>query len=250
MRFNKLQLTIILGFYYIDKAKNIEAFTIKFNKYFHLSVSRQTILFALTQFKNINPANNNQALITDDKDFARLWEEYIVFDKIASLKELYKLFKQEKYLNEASNLTDISESNTSLTRNSLVLDVPVEKPLITSGCDKKVYPRLKEVAGNSLCLAEYKCENPLCSITLFTRKDGTATYTEAHHLIPLCYQNDFEYSLDVEANVVSLCPHCHRLLHYGQDKENLLKNLYNDRIARLKKCKLDISYESLLLMYR
>lgn len=250
MRFNKLQLTIILGLYYIDKTKNIETFTVKFNKYFHLSVSRQTILFALTQYKNIDPANNNQSFITDNKEFVALWEEYIVFDKVASLKELYKLFKQEKYLNEADNLTDITELSTASTGSSLILDVPTEKPLITSEYDKNVYPRLKEVADNALCLAKYKCENPLCSIALFTRKDGTTTYTEAHHLLPLCYQKDFDYSLDVEANVVSLCPHCHCLLHYGQDKEILLRNLYNNRINRLKKCKLEISYESLLLMYR
>ena len=250
MRFNKLQLSIILGLYYIDKAKNIETFTVKFNKYFHLSVSRQTILFALTQYKNIDPANNNQLFITDNKEFVSLWEEYIVSDKVASLKELYKLFKQEKYLNEAENLTDISELSTISSGSSLILDVPIEKPFITSRYDKNVYPRLKEVAGNALYLAKYKCENPLCSIALFTSKDGITTYTEAHHLIPLCYQNDFNYSLDVEANVVSLCPHCHSLLHYGQDKEVLLRNLYDNRIDRLKKCKLETSYESLLLMYR
>lgn len=144
----------------------------------------------------------------------------------------------------------IPVSNTILENNLLILDNPTEKPLIISEPDKNIYPRVKEVASNALRLAQYKCENKLCPIKLFTRKDGTTTYTEAHHLIPLCYQNDFDYSLDVEANVVSLCPHCHCLLHYGKDKEFLLKNLYNDRIARLKKCKLEISYEALLLMYR
>ena len=40
-----------------------------------------------------------------------------------------------------------------------------------------------------------------------------------HHLIPLRMQHDFENSLDVVGNIVSICPNCHRLIHYGRDKD-------------------------------
>ena len=36
-------------------------------------------------------------------------------------------------------------------------------------------------------------------------------------LIPMKKQQTFSTSLDVYANVVCLCPVCHRLLHYGLD---------------------------------
>ena len=48
---------------------------------------------------------------------------------------------------------------------------------------------------------------------------------EAHHLIPLRMQHDFENSLDVVGNIVSICPNCHRLIHYGRDKDKKVLEL-------------------------
>ena len=35
-------------------------------------------------------------------------------------------------------------------------------------------------------------------------------YVEAHHLIPMGFQDDFSKSIDVEANIISLCTYCHK----------------------------------------
>lgn len=42
-------------------------------------------------------------------------------------------------------------------------------------------------------------------------------------------------SLDVYANLICLCPICHRLLHYGREDEKrvLLNQIYTDRASRL-----------------
>ena len=85
---------------------------------------------------------------------------------------------------------------------------------------------------------------------LFTRKKDGRNYIEGHHLIPLKYQDEFEYSLDVEANIVSLCPSCHRLLHYGNDYEEKICELFEIRKERLKKCNIYISKERLIEMYQ
>lgn len=251
MTFDKIQLTLVLGLYYIDKSKNIESFTSRFNRYFHLSISTQTILFALAQFKNVDPATN--AKVDDDNDLYQvIWQEFILSDNVTVLKDLYRAFKHEKYLTTVESLddklSDIEIINSALPPK--VDDSPEEKPTMLHSRGAEVYPRLKEVVNNALSLAKYKCENPSCCTQLFTRKDGKTYYTEAHHLIPLCYQNSFDFSLDVEANVVSLCPNCHCLLHYGRDKDKLLKQLYDSRIQRLKMCNLNIAFEDLLLMYR
>lgn len=39
-------------------------------------------------------------------------------------------------------------------------------------------------------------------------------------------------------NIVSLCSHCHNLLHYGrfEDKKPILEKLYNERKEALKEC--------------
>ena len=75
-------------------------------------------------------------------------------------------------------------------------------------------------------------------------------YVEPHHLIPISYQDYFDNSLDVEANIVSLCSNCHNEIHYGQDSGRLIEQLYKKRREELKKAGLDISLEQLLDLYK
>ena len=58
------------------------------------------------------------------------------------------------------------------------------------------------------------CE--LCGTENTFPKDDGRQYFEGHHLVPMKCQGLFRVSLDVPANVVCLCPQCHRLMHYGQ----------------------------------
>lgn len=66
---------------------------------------------------------------------------------------------------------------------------------------------------------------------------------EGHHALPMTYQDKFEHSLDVYANVVCLCPICHRLLHYGvkSEKENVVNKIYFERADRLSASGIEIS---------
>ena len=73
---------------------------------------------------------------------------------------------------------------------------------------------------------------------------------EAHHIIPLSAHEQFEYNLDVDANIVSLCPNCHRKLHFGRDIKIELKKLYDLRKDKLIKSGINISFEKLLDLYR
>lgn len=84
----------------------------------------------------------------------------------------------------------------------------------------------------------------------FMKPDGTP-YLEVHHLIPLSQQADFKYKLDTKANIIPLCPNCHRMLHHGriEDIEPILKKLYEQRIELLRQSGLDISFEKLKSFY-
>lgn len=68
-------------------------------------------------------------------------------------------------------------------------------------------------------------------------------YMEGHHAIPLKMQSKFNNSLDVYANIICLCPICHRLLHYGlcDEKTKILKEIYFSRSDRLYHSGLKIS---------
>ena len=105
-------------------------------------------------------------------------------------------------------------------------------------------------AADALKRASYICEVN-AEDRIFLRKNGKG-YTEPHHLIPISKFKDFNYSLDVMENIVSLCSHCHNLLHYGrfEDKEPILEKLYYERIEALRRCGLDLSLDQLKEYYR
>ena len=105
-------------------------------------------------------------------------------------------------------------------------------------------------AADALKRAHHLCEYDSTDRT-FLRKNGKP-YTEPHHLIPISRYKDFDYSVDVMENIVSLCSHCHNLLHYGrlQDKLPILEKLYNDRKEALSSCGLDITLDDLKEYYK
>lgn len=243
---NDIELILILAFYYIGKERNIEKFTALFNSYFCENLSAQTILYEVSCFRNVNPANNVIGT-SNTSDYQRIWAEYISDDRIEELKELYKDFLSQRFIDAVGFNTRKEQKEINSEFSYEIKDEP--KSLSIS--DEKIVEgasRNHSVIDRALFAAGYKCEGE-CNSELFVRRDGKSNYTEGHHLIPLCFQTIFDFSLDVEANVVSLCPRCHSLLHYGRDKDQLLKLLYQKRIARLKACKIGLSYERLLLYY-
>ena len=154
-------------------------------------------------------------------------------------------FEQEnfKFLQQLQN-SDLKETNYDYTPKP----VEIEEKSVESKT-KYAYPRNKQTSLNALARAEYQCECNRNHET-FLRKNSDKNYTEAHHLIPLEYQEFFlPYSLDVEANIVSLCSNCHNQIHYGQGAKELITKLYELRKSELEKCKIDISIEELLELY-
>ncbi len=110
--------------------------------------------------------------------------------------------------------------------------VPEEKAPEKEYKGKKVPARNKKKAENALARAKYCCE--VGSHETFLRKKNRLPYTEPHHLIPLQYDSQFEYSLDVEANIVSLCSNCHNQLHYGASIEKMIRQLWEQRKDELE----------------
>lgn len=112
----------------------------------------------------------------------------------------------------------------------------------------EIIERNRRVAINALQIADFKCEFD-GKHTTFIRKIQNIPYTEAHHLIPLAYSDLFQYSLDIEENIVSLCSNCHNHIHYGKDAECIIKKLFAERKELLRKAGIVLSEEELLLMY-
>lgn len=115
---------------------------------------------------------------------------------------------------------------------------------------KFYYPRNRNRAKLALSRAEYQCEVD-SNHTTFISKSTQKNYVEAHHLIPFQVQADIDYNLDVTHNIISLCPNCHRKIHFASfdDKKEMLKVLYDKHIIGLKIVHLDIGLDSLYSIY-
>ncbi len=89
----------------------------------------------------------------------------------------------------------------------------------------------------------------------FISSSTSKTFMEAHHLIPISNQILFwdKYNLNIDCieNLVSLCPTCHRAIHYAIEKEKLkiIESLYNKRISSFKKIGLNITLDELIKLY-
>ena len=109
-----------------------------------------------------------------------------------------------------------------------------------------------KLGKNAIIRANYKCafssdDKPH---ETFIKENGKP-YMEIHHLIPIKYQNAFSNKLDTDANLVPLCPLCHKKIHHGNsnDVKKMLVTLYNERKELLAKSGIGISIDKLLEYY-
>lgn len=182
--------------------------------------------------------------------------------------ELYqedKFSKNELHsIREKFGLLDFNElellDDETLIENIKDLKINNDKPLSYNGTPRvklavrtdakgtNSYPRKLNISVNALKMASFKCEADNNHPTFERKKDGNP-YTEPHHLIPLSLYADFQYSLDVEENIISLCSHCHNLLHYGKDIKEVLKKLHDNRKGFLENAGIELTFERLLSYY-
>lgn len=127
---------------------------------------------------------------------------------------------------------------------------PTWRPPKRPGTTLTGYQRNPKIAGQALAKAQYKCEFDSAHATFISSAQGRP-YVEAHHLIPMSQQDDFEYSLDVTFNITALCPSCHKLLHHGRflDKKPILEKLFKSRQLMLNEVGICLDLTDLFGMY-
>lgn len=144
-------------------------------------------------------------------------------------------FKRYYEFASASNFKGV---NINIFDDSSNIDIP---PQIRTGTIT-TYKRSTILKNQVIASANFKCEiNP--SHKTFISSSSNNQYMEAHHIIHLKHQSVINHNLDIFSNVICLCPICHRLLHYGieKDKFPVLSNIYNQRHERLKNSGLVLS---------
>lgn len=211
-------------------------------------------------------------IIWDEKSNNEIYSYYpLIFDGYYDYDEKYKntffYWRLKKEIVEALYVSNYC--NYFKVQNQMILDLEITSQLMNEPIgegknrydDKTVkkskpieknnqylYPRNKESSRIALRKAEFKCEIDRNHYT-FERKSDGKPYMEAHHLVPMCLQDSFEYSLDIPENIVSLCSNCHNEIHYGKNAKELIVTLYHQRKEFLKKKKIDIELSVLLHAY-
>lgn len=87
--------------------------------------------------------------------------------------------------------------------------------------------RNNNIINSVLLKSNFKCFFDENHITF--PSSNRPNYVEGHHIIPIALNDSFKDELDCEENVISLCPTCHKAMHYAKNeyKEKLLKIILN-----------------------
>lgn len=130
---------------------------------------------------------------------------------------------------------------------------PQPRPPVRSYQGRATYVRNAAIAARALQSAGYKCAlaSESAPHETFLVSTGNHAYVEAHHLIPMSQQPHYAYSLDVEENILPLCPNCHRMLHHGKlgSRRPALSILLAPRAEKLELRGLRVDLQTLIHYY-
>ena len=103
--------------------------------------------------------------------------------------------------------------------------------------------------------AYYSCEKEYQHETFISKKTQQK-YMEAHHLIPACFQKEvwdkYHINIDCVENLVSLCPTCHKAIHYGTKdvQREMISELFARCAPKYKAIGLNITLEEIFKFYK
>src|SRR5690625_3059205 len=112
------------------------------------------------------------------------------------------------------------------------------------------YPRSEIEMMKTKVNSNWECEISTSHKT-FINEQLNKPFVEGHHLIPMSAQDQFENTIDFADNIVTLCPNCHRKIHYGlqEDKYEMIQSLYKKRKDLYPKYGIEITLQELLSFY-
>ncbi len=137
-------------------------------------------------------------------------------------------------------------ASNKIKRSDIVTSKPIKKNISVQKLKRNLKASAFAIQESQFC-----CEVDPTHQT-FTAEKTQKKYVEAHHLIPLQFQKEFKTNLDIPENIVSLCPNCHKLVHYGVflEKKEILSRLFKQRKDKLKKFQIDLNENEFLDYYK
>ena len=175
-----------------------------------------------------------------------------------AVEHIWKLNqKGYEYLTSLDYIVTDGVDNTIVATD---VNLPIISPLDQKKLDAlnvgEPYVKRTEagIKKSILILSEYKCRYAKLIDKTHTSyiTDKNKPYMEVHHFIPLKASSDFfPRNLDRPSNMICLCPTCHGILRHGsrEEKEKILRVLYDDVIDVLNVEEIYISFSALMKYY-
>ena len=196
----------------------------------------------------------------------RLKEKNIVKEDIYEIADLNELFTARDVLMADASFIDLDTRGNKMYSSGLKhycqfaagegfnrvidkvkqMDIPIEKVELTTH-EQSVWKRSNILRTQALSFANYQCEIDAGHMTFIAESTGKQ-YMEGHHAIPMKMQDQFDHSLDIYANLICLCPICHRRIHYAilEDRKVMMEKIYFDRADRLAASGIILSKEEFI----
>lgn len=172
-------------------------------------------------------------------------------------KRKKKVYRNEKGILEDDD-TDYVEKVNEVKEYNLNENIAIDAykiiPASTLATVSKRYSKNPLLGKIAVQRAMYLCENDKEHPT-FTSAVTKKPFMEAHHLIPIYLVDDmwekFMVNIDCRENIVSLCPNCHRQIHYATtgEKTALIEKIYQQKEQELETIGICITLDELKIFY-
>ena len=164
------------------------------------------------------------------------------------------------YIDDEENESEYIEKVDSINEKNINEDVCKDayktEPVAVVNFDRKRRFRTNPLLGKiAIKKSYYQCEKDFKHETFISQKTNKS-YMEAHHLIPVCFQKEiwekYHVNIDCVENIVSLCPTCHKAIHYGNEetKIKMLDTLYKICEPKYHAIGLNISLSEIKKLYK
>ena len=207
------------------------------------NLENQANKYTIPKDKDSNPFRNQRIYAKQHPDLLKEIAAYC--EKIMEDKELLDDdFGEQEEIQKAEPATQ-REIEGSADR---------ELSFATGGQGQSVRKSMG-ISKAALAAANFKCLVDSEHKTFLTNQGKP--YMEGHHLIP-CTPANAKYfkekhgkNIDCFENIVSLCPTCHRAVHFGNEKTRtgIVTRLHAMQEKKLNKAKIPITLEELLVLY-
>lgn len=211
------------------------------------------------KYYDANNLPTDAELISDFHDLLEAYNKIVVFMNGRSVRE----FNDYLLLQDDLEFLETDEETYQQTANDIANSMEAQKPssdeegprppkdpIVDEG-GKERYPRKAKEAANALLRSNYMCEVDPTHETFISKSTGNK-YGEAHHFIGISHHRKFpEVDLDRAANIVCLCPTCHRKIHHAVDEVRLpmVETLFEKVKDRLGKVGIEVTMTQLKEFY-